>query len=231
MWEGMDQALNVRLASHGRQPQVPTSYPSRQPKPTFRVDNILIKDANELDRKLRSFAEQDPDLQRAVAAIETSASSALPFLLPLHYLGRIYAPGCTELESASHIAILADSMESPHSTRTRAEQMSIPGLGSHALGSWKSTNSDEVWLRDFLPKDLPNVRALLYGYDTTLPGSLSKQSIENLGGALLEQINAFRANDGVSKKTHLWPTPKTPYHLFLVRRMLKVIFNCHLSGY
>ena len=74
----------------------------------------------------------------------------------------------------------------------------VPGLGSHPLGSWKSTNSDEVWLRDFLPKDLPNVRVLLYGYDTTLPGSLSKQSVEDLGRALLEQVNAFRANDVVS---------------------------------
>lgn len=75
--------------------------------------------------------------------------------------------------------------------------IAVPGLGSYALGSWKSRNSDEVWLRDFLPKDLPNVRVLLYGYDTTLPGSLSKESIEYLGGAFLEQTKAFRANDGV----------------------------------
>jgi hypothetical protein len=76
--------------------------------------------------------------------------------------------------------------------------LAIPGLGSHALGSWKSTTSDEVWLRDFLPRDLPNVRVLLYGYDSTLSDSLSKQSIEDLGRALLEHITAFRTNDGVS---------------------------------
>jgi hypothetical protein len=44
---------------------------------------------------------------------------------------------------------------------------------------------------------VPNIRVLLYGYDTTLPGSLSKQSIKDLGGALLEQINAYRARDEV----------------------------------
>lgn len=76
--------------------------------------------------------------------------------------------------------------------------IAVPGLGSHALGSWKSTNSDEVWLRDFLPRDLTNIRVLLYGYDTILPGSLSKQSIEDLGSALLEQVNAFREHNGVS---------------------------------
>ncbi|KAL5592378.1 hypothetical protein FOBRF1_013404 [Fusarium oxysporum] len=78
--------------------------------------------------------------------------------------------------------------------------IAVPGHGSHALGSWKSPNSDEVWLRDFLPKDVPNIRVLLYGYDTTLPGSLSKQSIEDLGGALLEQIIAYRAGDGTSHR-------------------------------
>lgn len=76
--------------------------------------------------------------------------------------------------------------------------IAVPGLGSHALGSWKAQNSDEVWLRDYLPEDIPNIRVLLYGYDTKLPGSQSKQSVEDLGRAFLEQITAFRANDGVS---------------------------------
>ncbi|CAI6098976.1 unnamed protein product, partial [Clonostachys chloroleuca] len=76
----------------------------------------------------------------------------------------------------------------------------VTGLGGYALGSWKSPNSDDVWLRDFLPKDVPNIRVLLYGYDTTLPGSLLKQSIGDLGGALLEQINAYRARDKTSHR-------------------------------
>lgn len=76
--------------------------------------------------------------------------------------------------------------------------VAVPGLGSHALGSWKSPHSDDVWLRDFLPKDMPNIRVLLYGYDTSLQGSLSNQSMEDLGRGFLEKIIAFRANDGVS---------------------------------
>lgn len=42
--------------------------PLEAPKPrrlSFRVDNIPIQDANKLDRNLRSFAEHNPDLQRA----------------------------------------------------------------------------------------------------------------------------------------------------------------------
>jgi hypothetical protein len=81
--------------------------------------------------------------------------------------------------------------------------IAVPGLGSHAFGSWKAQNSDEIWLRDFLPEDIPNIRVLLYGYDTKLPGSQSKQSIEDLGRAFLEQITAFRTNDGVSGLLHI----------------------------
>ena len=35
--------------------------------------------------------------------------------------------------------------------------IAVPGLGSHALGSFKSSEGSEVWLRDFLPRDIPNI--------------------------------------------------------------------------
>ncbi|KZL75278.1 ankyrin repeat-containing protein [Colletotrichum tofieldiae] len=76
--------------------------------------------------------------------------------------------------------------------------IAVPGLGSHALGSWRAPDGDDVWLRDFLPRNIPNIRVLLYGYNTMLPSSRSKQSIEDLGGTLLEQIIAFRTRDGTS---------------------------------
>ena len=71
--------------------------------------------------------------------------------------------------------------------------IAVPGLGSHALGSFKSSGSFEVWLRDFLPKDIPNIRVLLYGYDTTLAGSNSRSSIRDLSKSLLDSIRAFRS--------------------------------------
>lgn len=40
--------------------------------------------------------------------------------------------------------------------------------------------------------DVPNIRVLLYGYDTTLLGSDSKDSVEDLGRRFLESIKAFR---------------------------------------
>jgi hypothetical protein len=70
--------------------------------------------------------------------------------------------------------------------------IAIPGLGSHPIGSWKARDRTGVWLRDFLPDDVPNIRVLLYGYDTALEQSDSKQSIIDLAKSLLESIKAFR---------------------------------------
>ena len=70
--------------------------------------------------------------------------------------------------------------------------IAVPGLASHALGSWKSPTSSDVWLRDYLPRDLPNLRVILYGYKTELLENDSKDSIEDLGLRFLESIISFR---------------------------------------
>ena len=69
----------------------------------------------------------------------------------------------------------------------------VPGLGSHALGSFRSSEGTDVWLRDFLPKDIPGIRVLLYGYDSTLVGGDSKSSISDLGKAFLESVRAYKS--------------------------------------
>lgn len=63
----------------------------------------------------------------------------------------------------------------------------------------RSPDSDDVWLRGYMGEDIPRIRVLIYGYDTELPGSRSKQSIEHLGRNLLEQVVAFRSQNQVRK--------------------------------
>lgn len=75
--------------------------------------------------------------------------------------------------------------------------IAVPGLASHAVGSWKASKNNDVWLRDWLPKDVPHIRVLLYGYDTTLLKNDSKSSIEDLGRAFLESLETFRRNTNV----------------------------------
>ena len=47
-----------------------------------------------------------------------------------------------------------------------------------------------MWVRDALPKALPSIRAVLFGYDTKLPGSNSFKSIAHLALSLNDTLRA-----------------------------------------
>lgn len=49
-----------------------------------------------------------------------------------------------------------------------------------------------MWLRDDTTWRKPNVRVLLYGYDTTLVKSESFQTIENIGAELGRALSRIR---------------------------------------
>ncbi|TEY28543.1 hypothetical protein BOTCAL_1016g00020 [Botryotinia calthae] len=76
--------------------------------------------------------------------------------------------------------------------------ITIPGLGSHPIGSFKG--KDSVWIRDFLPQDLPSARILAYGYNTSILDRNAKQSISDLAKAFLSSVIAFRS---VTKALHI----------------------------
>ncbi|KAK3181463.1 hypothetical protein K4F52_007173 [Lecanicillium sp. MT-2017a] len=73
--------------------------------------------------------------------------------------------------------------------------IAVPGLASHAIGSWKSRNGQDVWLRDYLPHDIDGIRVLIYGYNTSLLGSASKESIVDLGTGFLD-ADRYQAQSG-----------------------------------
>ncbi|KAK8132019.1 hypothetical protein PG999_000192 [Apiospora kogelbergensis] len=78
--------------------------------------------------------------------------------------------------------------------------VAVPGLASHAIGSWKAPAGNDLWLRDWLSNDIPNIRVLLYGYDTKLLKSNSRSSVEDLGRRLLESLTAFRTSDKTERR-------------------------------
>ena len=78
----------------------------------------------------------------------------------------------------------------------------ISGLGGHALESWKSPTSHNVWLRDFLPTDLERVRTIIYEYNTDLRKGDWKTTIYRLAQLMLEDLRQIRDNT-VSYSTHL----------------------------
>ncbi|ORY62117.1 uncharacterized protein BCR38DRAFT_347066 [Pseudomassariella vexata] len=77
--------------------------------------------------------------------------------------------------------------------------VAVPGLASHAIGSWKAPSGEDIWLRDYLPTDVSGIRVLLYGYNTNLLENKAKKSIEEMGKTLLESITTFRTNNGAKR--------------------------------
>ncbi|OTA53967.1 hypothetical protein K449DRAFT_389512 [Hypoxylon sp. EC38] len=80
----------------------------------------------------------------------------------------------------------------PPSGLHAADCIAISGLASHPFGSWqpKDRSKSFMWIRDTLPKSLPHIRPILYGYDTTLIKSQSFQSIFDLALGLINQLKA-----------------------------------------
>ncbi|KAI9678535.1 MAG: hypothetical protein M1822_007478 [Bathelium mastoideum] len=72
-----------------------------------------------------------------------------------------------------------------------ADIVAVTGLAGHAFGSWASSH-DVMWLRDFLPKDFPNVAVYTYGYDSTLQQSHSRSILADHADAFVQRFSAMR---------------------------------------
>ncbi|KAI9736325.1 MAG: hypothetical protein M1834_001211 [Cirrosporium novae-zelandiae] len=70
--------------------------------------------------------------------------------------------------------------------------IAISGLASHPFGSWKHRSKDStfMWLRDQLPRDLPQTRNIIYGYDTQLVMSQSFQTINDLAISFIVKLKS-----------------------------------------
>jgi hypothetical protein len=77
--------------------------------------------------------------------------------------------------------------------------VAVPGLGSHAFGTWKSRHGYKMWLREFLPKDkaFQNSRIMLYGYRSTVKDSTSSDSIQDHSRRLLLQLQNIQREEKV----------------------------------
>lgn len=76
--------------------------------------------------------------------------------------------------------------------------VAVHGLGGHPYKTW--TEGQKLWLRDFIPKDLPRARILTFGYNAGLAFTKSTSTIRDFAVQLLESLRQLRrrtANDSV----------------------------------
>ncbi|SPO06920.1 uncharacterized protein DNG_09614 [Cephalotrichum gorgonifer] len=158
---------------------------------TFRVDDIPVDDTLALIHNLEKIFDRDDSLRESAATLDchslvlkdkdhSCAIVSIKTLLSPGDLDTLLLKAGTGYPYDYSCVFNGITPLYACPSSANVDIIAVPGLGSHPIASWKSPTRNNVWLRDFLPKDLPNIRVLLYGYDTKLPGSLSKQSIEDL---------------------------------------------------
>ena len=83
-------------------------------------------------------------------------------------------------------------------TPVTADIIAITGLDGHAYGSWRGKGDlGRMWLRDFLSKNLPCCRTMIYGYNSKL-SSHGIDTIMDYGRGLIEELKKIRNTEGVS---------------------------------
>ncbi|KAF9879711.1 hypothetical protein CkaCkLH20_02522 [Colletotrichum karsti] len=202
--------------------QLSRQAPPIEPKPrrerksiVVRIQEIPIEKSKEgLQNDLMSLASKDPELETTVKGVErltfarvnkhdARATAIFPTTLPQSELLR-------RLKEASYESSMSYEFDCDFYGITpltdadgdnAVDIIAVPGLASHPIGTWRSSKpgNNNVWLRDFLPRDIPDARILLYGYDTKLLRSNSRQNIEELSEGLLDLISAVR-RDQESKR-------------------------------
>jgi hypothetical protein len=55
----------------------------------------------------------------------------------------------------------------------------------------RDSETNFVWLRDRLPKDMPAIRPIIYGYDTQLVKSESVQTIDDLASSFIARLKSI----------------------------------------
>ncbi|KAI0179413.1 hypothetical protein GGR52DRAFT_305072 [Hypoxylon sp. FL1284] len=143
-------------------------------------------------RKLPKLIEEQGDKNEwkvSVVALEQ------PLLLDVHFLG---------------MTPFNDVKREQH----EFDCLAISGLASHPFGSWQGTDKLFMWIRDELPRAMPNTRAIIYGYDTLLKGSSSFQSIQDVAASLIDHM-----------KVAGWAMPSAKSLVFLAHSLGGIILK------
>ncbi|KAM7184408.1 hypothetical protein V8F20_012231 [Naviculisporaceae sp. PSN 640] len=92
-----------------------------------------------------------------------------------------------------------------------ADVIAVHGLNGHRERTWSTTASRVNWLSSILPKEIPEVRILTYGYNSRTHAThgsekLIAESLYEHGKTLLEQLHEFRRNTKTERRPIIFLT-------------------------
>jgi len=73
--------------------------------------------------------------------------------------------------------------------------VAIHGIGGDAYRTWMASNG-ALWLRDFLSKDIENVRVFSFGYDARVWPTKAKGTVESFARSLLNDLRMMQIEGG-----------------------------------
>ncbi|KAI1972184.1 hypothetical protein LOZ35_004696 [Ophidiomyces ophidiicola] len=71
--------------------------------------------------------------------------------------------------------------------------VAVHGLNGDAFKTWTHKQSKVMWLRDLLPKELPNVRIMTFGYNSKFYNFTGHQDLRNISLKLLSELVDVRS--------------------------------------
>jgi len=78
--------------------------------------------------------------------------------------------------------------------------VAVHGLLGHYMKSWTHNQTKKMWLRDFLPDQIPRSRIMTFGYDARVTGTRNVIGIQENAGNLLEALTTLRRNKEERKR-------------------------------
>ena len=76
--------------------------------------------------------------------------------------------------------------------------VAVHGLGGHPYDTWTEETSGKMWLRDFLPSQVPYTRIMSYGYDSLVAFSMSELELGDVAADLLNRLDGERGTPEVN---------------------------------
>jgi hypothetical protein len=88
---------------------------------------------------------------------------------------------------------LLSRLDDEHLTTTGADIIAIHGIHGHAHYTWTvDSNGGPLWLRDFLPHEIPGARVYSFGYDSRVLFSKANWDLTSISRSFLAQLVAAR---------------------------------------
>ena len=140
--------------------------------------------------KIFKGASHEEDLATSSTASNTSSGDH-GLTTPRRDHSRSPSPASTQRNNIGLIEL------SKHDEQATVDVVAVHGLQGDPYKTWTHENG-KLWLRDFLPADIPYARIMTFGYESTIAFSKSVAEIDDKAVELLNRLTLKRSADEIS---------------------------------